>query len=403
MLISSGKLTPKSLQDHVAVVTGAGRGIGFEAARSLAWLGAKVVVAEIDQDSGTSAVTEILDQFGDNSATYGQTDVGDVNSIKEHKRSALESYGKVDVVVNNATITPMGSVRDVAIEEWDASYQVNLRGPVLLAKAFLPEMLVRQYGAFVCVSSVGQAYMGAHEAFKAAQVHLAETLDAELEGTGVHAITVAPGLVRTPGAIAGINELAPMYGKSVEEFFEMREEHIISAEAAGAGFAAAVAFADKYRGQEISSKQSLMEAGIELEFDSFTSGGERLKPEDLESALSLVRRIQTTITEQSEGWRERSLFERQWMFRDFRKNAGLSVERWLESLAQFEHVLRSEQGSGARMASPPLNKLSEYYSHMKVLAAGYEKDAEKLDEHYRIIDSWKKEVDSLISILSSNK
>jgi NAD(P)-dependent dehydrogenase (short-subunit alcohol dehydrogenase family) len=402
MLISRGNLTRKSLEGHVAVVTGAGRGIGFEAARSLAWLGAKVVIAEIDQETGSNAATKILDQFGDNSAIYIHTDVGDSESIKELKRSTLDRYGKVDVVINNATITPMGSVKDVAIEEWDASYQVNLRGPVLLAKAFLPEMLVRQHGVFVCVSSVGHAYMGAYEAFKAAQIHLAETLDAELEGTGVYAITVAPGLVKTPGAVAGIKELAPLYGKSVEEFFEMSEEHIISAEAAGAGFAAAVVFADKYRGQEISSKQSLMEAGIELEVDSAMRGGEHFTPEHLENALSLVRSIQTTITEQSEGWKERPLFERQWMFRDFKKNAGMSVERWLESLAQLEHVLSSNQGSDARVANLPLNKLSEYYTHMKDLAAGYEKDAKKLEEHHRIIDSWKNEVDALISILSSS-
>ncbi len=295
---------------------------------------------------------------------------------------------------------PMGSVEDVSIEEWDASYLVNLRGPVLLAKAFLPEMLARRYGVFVCVSSIGQAYMGAYEAFKAAQVHLAETLDAELEGRGVYSLTVAPGLVRTPGAIAGIKELAPLYGKSVEEFFEMSKEHIISAETAGAGFAAAVVFAGKYRGQEISSKQALMEAGIEIEAHLATWEGERLTPENLESALALVRSIRTTIAEQSEGWRERSLFERQWMFRDFKKNAGMSIERWLESLDQFEHVLTSDQGSKARADSPPLKKLSAFYTHMKDLAAGYEKDARKLEELNRIIDGWKNDVDALISVLS---
>jgi NAD(P)-dependent dehydrogenase (short-subunit alcohol dehydrogenase family) len=71
----------------------------------------------------------------------------------------------------------MGSVSDVSIDDWDIRYRVNLRGPVLLAKAFLPEMLDRGYGVFVCVSSVGLAYMAAYEAFKAAQVCMAEALD----------------------------------------------------------------------------------------------------------------------------------------------------------------------------------------------------------------------------------
>lgn len=277
---------------------------------------------------------------------------------------------------------------------------VNLRGPVLLAKAFLPEMLSRRYGVFVCVSSVGQAYMGAYETFKAAQVHLSETLDAELEGRGVYVLTVAPGLVRTPGAIAGIKDLAPLYGKSVEDFFEMSEEHIVAAEAAGAGFAAAVAFAGKFRGQEIGTKQALMEAGIEIEAQLATRKSERLTAENTESALALVRSIRTTISEQSEGWRERPLFERQWMLRDFRKNAGMPVDRWLESLDQFEYFLASDQGSKARTERLPLEKLSAYYAHMKVLAAGYEKDAKKLEQHIRVIDRWKNDVDSLISILT---
>lgn len=399
MLISSGKLTPKSLEGQVALVTGAGRGIGLEAAKSLAWLGAEVIIAEIDQDTGRDAAARILDRSGNNRGIYIQTDVGDLESISNLKRTALERCGKVDIVINNATITPMGSVTDLPIEDWDSSYQVNLRGPVLLARAFLPDMVARRHGVFMCVSSVGQAYMGAYEAFKAAQVHLAETLDAELEGTGVSALTIAPGLVRTPGAIAGIKELAPLYGKTVDEFFEISEEHLISAEAAGAGFAAAVVFAEKFRGQEISAKHALREAGIEIEAPAAAEGGERLPPESRESALTLVRSIRTTIAEQSEGWTERPLFERQWMFRDFKKNAGMPVERWLESLDQLEHALSADQGFHVQGDSPPLDKLSAFYTHMKDLAAGYEKDPEKLAEHNRIINAWKTDVDRLRSLL----
>lgn len=158
-------------------------------------------------------------------------------------------------------------------------------------------------------------------------------------------------------------------------------------------------FAEIFRGQEISSKQALIEAGIEIETPVTTRKGEHLPPESLESASALVRSIRKIITEQSEGWRERPLFEQQWMFRDFKKNAGMPVDRWLESLDHLEHVLSSDQGFNIRADSPPLEKLSAYYAHMKVLAAGYEKDAKKLEEHNRTIDSWKNEVDTLISLL----
>jgi NAD(P)-dependent dehydrogenase (short-subunit alcohol dehydrogenase family) len=125
----------------------------------------------------------------------------------------LECFGKADIVINNATITPMGAVRDVPIGRRDASYGVNLRGPVLLAQSFLPGTLERDHGVFVCVSSVSEAYMRAYEALKAAQVHLGSTLDAELEGTGVHVLTIDPGLVRTPGLQAAAEALARSMGR----------------------------------------------------------------------------------------------------------------------------------------------------------------------------------------------
>ncbi len=83
-----------------------------------------------------------------------------------------------------------GAVKDLPIGDWDTSYRVNLRRPVLLARAFLPGMLERDSGVIVCVSSVGEAYMGAYKSFKAAQAHLARILDAELEKTVV--ITFRP-------------------------------------------------------------------------------------------------------------------------------------------------------------------------------------------------------------------
>jgi len=215
-LIGKGNLTADSLKGQVAVVTGAGRGIGYEAARALAWLGARVILAEIYPASGKAAAESLCRELGDGRVTFIQTDVGDESSVANLASQALKKFGKVDIVINNATVAPMGAVKDLPIKDWDYSYRVNLRGPVLLAKAFLSGMIERDYGVFLCVSSVGGAYMGAYEIFKAAQVDLACTLDAELESTHVIPLTIGPGLVYTPGALAGIKEVAPMYGKTVE-------------------------------------------------------------------------------------------------------------------------------------------------------------------------------------------
>ena len=399
MLITTGNLKPDALHGLVAVVTGAGRGIGFETARSLVRLGAKVVIAELDAATGAAAAQAIQDELGAGTAAFVQTDVGSEESVAGLKAKARALYGRVDIVLNNATVTPMGAVKDRPIKDWDASYSVNLRGPVLLAQAFLPEMIARKQGVFVCVSSVGQAYMGAYESFKAAQVHLAETLDAELEGSGVFAFAIGPGLVRTPGAAAGIAELAPMYGKSVEEFFEMSKEHIISPEEAGAGFASAVVLAEQFRGQEISSKQALISAGISLGEAAQSTQGRKLTGEETKQALSLCRSVRATLAEQSAGWAKRPLFERQWMVRDFRKNAGMPAERWLETLGSLEQALEAREGYSPLSPPPPLEQLAAFYARLQKLAAGYEKDPQKLEEQSRVIKAWQEDVENLIVLL----
>ena len=400
MLINTGTLTSQSLEGLVAVVTGAGRGIGFETARSLVWLGAHVVVAEIDEKTGLYAEKSIANEFGAEHVLFVPTDVGDGQSVADLKESVFSHFGKVDIIINNATVTPMGAVKDLPMEAWDTSYRVNLRGPVLLTKAFLPEMLNRRQGVIVCVSSVGQAYMGAYETFKSAQSQLAETLDAELEGTGVFAFTVSPGLVRTPGALASIKELAPLYGKTIEEFFAMSEEHLISAEAAGAGFAAAVVFAEKYQGQEVSSRQALLEAGIKIESPQSDREGTPFSVQQSEKALVQTRTIRSTLAEQSEGWKARSFFERQWMLRDFKKHAGMSVERWLELLEHFEQKLAQTETTGSINEVPPLEQLMAFYAHLADLAAGYEKDPQKRAQNVKMIEGWRAEVKNLISILT---
>jgi len=288
-IISTGTLTRSALAGKVAVVTGAGQGIGLEAARALCWLGARVVVAEINSQTGPAAARLLENEFGLRQSLYIHTDVGDEDSVTHMAKTACEAFGKVDIVLNNATIVRVGAVKDVAIEDWDACYRVNFRGPVLLARAFLPEMIRRGYGVFVCVSSVGDAYMAAYESFKAAQVHLANTLSTELEETGVSAFTIGPGIVRTPGSEQGIAEIAPLMGKTPEEIFTMNASHELSPEAAGAGFAASIALAERYRGQEIGSIQSLIDAGLDSGEEKPAAAPSEIAGGSREQALELCR------------------------------------------------------------------------------------------------------------------
>ncbi|HSK88199.1 MAG TPA: SDR family oxidoreductase, partial [Anaerolineales bacterium] len=303
LIISQLGLHPESLRGETVIVTGAGGGIGFEAARALLWLGANVVIAEIDQTNGLSAQETLQAEFGKNRIVFVRTDVGDEASVQNLYDESMRHFGKVDAVINNATIAALGQVKDLPIEEWDKSYRVNLRGPVLLAKTFLPDMIGRNHGIFACVSSTGTAFLGGYETFKAAQVHLANTLDAELEGTDVIAYTIGPGLVPTETARKAVAQLAPLMGMTMEQFFEMNKGALLSVEEAGAGFAASVVLAGKFRGQEISSMQVLKAADIHFGAEQTEERPAEIHADKRSQALALCAAVRLPLKEQSEGWK----------------------------------------------------------------------------------------------------
>jgi uncharacterized protein YaaN involved in tellurite resistance len=177
-------------------------------------------------------------------------------------------------------------------------------------------------------------------------------------------------------------------GMTVEQFFEMNKGAVLSVEEAGAGFAASIVFAEKFRGQEISSMQALKAADINfgsLEVERVTTG---LTADKREKARALCEKVYVTLREQSQDWKSRSLFERQWVIRDFKKTAGMPVEEWLVTLEHLKKGL-AEDGNVTR---PPLEKLAGYYEHLADLAKGYEKDRAKLEENLRHVYKWRDEV-----------
>lgn len=398
-IISRLGFEPNHLSGKTVIVTGAGGGIGYEAARALLWLGANVVIAEINMQGGMQAEAKLNAEFTGQRALFAHTDVGEESSVQNLHDAALRRFGRVDVVINNATIAVLGAVKELPIEKWDASYRTNLRGPVLLARTFLPGMVGRRQGVFMCVSSTGAAFLGGYETFKAAQVHLANTLDAEMEGTGVFAFTIGPGLVPTDTAARAVERLAPLMGMTVEEFFALNKNAVLSPEEAGAGFAAAVVLAEQFKGMEISSLQALKAAPVPYNGEETENGLPGLDAQQREQAAALCERVRGTLKEQSDGWKQRSIFERQWVLRDFKKTAGMSAEEWLEALARLAADLKSDGPA----AKPPLEKLAGYYDHLAELAKGYEKNREKLEENLRHVTAWRAEVQACIDLLQAGK
>lgn len=397
-LIGRGTLTRETLAGQVVVVTGAGGGIGFEAARALCWLGARVIIAEIQRAKGQTVVIQLTDEFGSGAATYVHTDVGSERSVRRLAQRAARAYGHVDAVLNNATFAPLGAVQEVSIRTWDASYRANLRGPVLLARAFLPGMLARGHGAFACVSSLGTAYMGPYEAMKAAQVHLAHTLAAELEGTGVVAFSIGPGFAPTETALSALPRLAALMGVGIDELRATLAGQTIPVEAAGAGFAAAIALAERYRDQEIASLQALHDAGIALSSEG-QAPARTFSAETFERIRAGARQVRETLAEQSAGWAHRSIFERQWLIRTFRSRAGMPVEGWLETLARLERAAAAQDAAGVSTVGAPLDALAGYYAYLGEMAKGYAKDAAAREEQVAIVRGWQEEIEALAGVL----
>ena len=374
--------------------------------KRLPWLGTNIVIAEIDQKTGKTAEENLNKEFP-NRAFFVKTDVGNEKDIDQLAQTVAERFGKVDIVLNNATVFPMGAVKDVSVEQWDFSYRVNLRGPVLLAKKFLPAMLERKSGVFVCVSSSGAApFMGPYEVFKTAQVELANTLFGELENSGVFAFTIGPGISRTPGFVEGGGKVAELMGMRLDELFELNKNAQISPEAAGTGFALAIVYAEKYQGKETSSIQVLREANIEIGTEHQAQESTQNQQTTLHNRSNQRKPKQTAtlrsstknFMEQSEGWKKRNLFERQWVSRDFKKNTGSSIDEMQSTLKALGEVLKNPQFTAEYIAS--LNSLAAYYSHQQDQLKGFEKDPNKLEVNLKIIDGWIKDVKELIQALS---
>ena len=396
-IFSTGCLDRKSLAGKVIVVTGAGGGIGLEAARACVFLGARVIIAEIDAERGTDAAERIDREYGLPACKFIQTDVGDEQSVSDLAEQISREFGRVDAVLNNATVAPIGGVIDTPITDWDRSYQVNLRGPVLMAKAFLPPMIRQGDGAFICVSSVGDKFMGAYESLKAAQVHLAATLDLECQDSNVIVFTLGPGLVLTDTAERQIEQLARLSGRTRDEFLELGKAHMIPVEYAGAGYAAAVAFAKKFRGLEIDCRRALLEAGISLDGTAQTID---LSAQDREQAIRDCQQVTGALAEQLDGWERRSFFERQWMKRDFQKVTKLTVDDCLVQVRTVERDLAEQ--SNVSLSEPDIfYRLAAYFSHYGSMATGYIKDPEVRAAQVELIAGWHDSAERLDQLLNS--
>ena len=196
-----------NLTDRIAVVTGAGRGIGLEIARALGEAGAVVVVADINETSGREAV-ESLNRSGMR-AEFLHLDVTDSSAVNRAAAEVTAHHGKVDVLVNNAGYAENPEALECSDETYYRLMRINLDGVFFCCRAFGRYMTAAGRGAVVNIGSmsgiiVNKPQPQAHYNTSKAGVHmLTKSLACEWAGTGVRVNAVAPGYIATEMTLRG--------------------------------------------------------------------------------------------------------------------------------------------------------------------------------------------------------
>ena len=192
-----------NLNNKVALITGARRGMGRAHALTLAKYGAKVIVTDIDLDECQKVVEEIKKQGGD--ALALKLDVTKKDEVVQVFQAAVKTFGRIDVLVNNAGIAEFQSFLEMTEEEWDKTLDINLKGQFLCAQAAAQEMKKQGSGVIVNIASVAMGQQGigfpniAHYcASKGGIVAMTEALAVELASLNIRVNCVAPGLIDTP-------------------------------------------------------------------------------------------------------------------------------------------------------------------------------------------------------------
>lgn len=190
----------QQLQDQVAIVTGASRGIGRAIAKMLANSGAKVAVNYASSSGAADAlVAEIVDEGGVAIAIQG--DVSQPEAVDALFEMVMGQWGRVDILVNNAGITRDTLLLRMKLEEWQAVINLNLTGVFLCTKAASKIMLKQRSGRIVNIASVagqmGNPGQANYSAAKAGVIGFTKTVAKELASRGVTANAVAPGFITT--------------------------------------------------------------------------------------------------------------------------------------------------------------------------------------------------------------
>lgn len=196
------------LRGKRALITGAGSGIGEAIARVFASAGARVIVADVNEETGNQTASTIQAEGG--AAEYRQLDVGDEAKCRLLAAEVLERHKRLDVLVNNAGVGHVGTILQTESSDFDRLYRVNVRGIFHLCKAFLPSMIQAEKGNIINLASIGGVLAVrdrlAYCATKFAVVGLSKSIALDHAKQGIRCNCLCPGRVETPFVAARLQE-----------------------------------------------------------------------------------------------------------------------------------------------------------------------------------------------------
>jgi meso-butanediol dehydrogenase / (S,S)-butanediol dehydrogenase / diacetyl reductase len=195
------------LKDKVSLITGAASGIGAATAATFAREGAAVVVADINDEGGHRMAAQLRDAGG--TAEFVHADIGDPKEVEAMIKAAVDRFGRLDILHNNAVFTASGHIGEIGLEGWRKTLDVGLTAYWYATKCAIAEMLPQKRGAIVNTASISglaaDYMMGAYNTIKAGVINLTRATAIDYARKGIRCNAVCPGLTATPPLLAVLN------------------------------------------------------------------------------------------------------------------------------------------------------------------------------------------------------